>query len=222
MKRQYWKRGGDGGRFAVAALAFVVLGAAYAYGLLYLVTELEPVAESFASAALREDQSSRNRPMPEAQDTVAPQLPVPRNEREQAPLREPATEPIRAHQAQAAPDACSAAMAAALSNARIEFLSSSTQIVPASRNVISVLAALAHACPGQIRIAGHSDNLGPEAVNEQLSLARAQSVAAAFIEFGVAPERLTVLGFGSREPIADNATRAGRARNRRIEMTLTE
>jgi OOP family OmpA-OmpF porin len=113
-------------------------------------------------------------------------------------------------------------MTAALSNARIEFLSSSVEIVPASRNVISVLAALAHACPGRIQIAGHSDNLGPEEANEQISVARAESVASAFIEFGLEPERLTVVGFGSTVPIADNSTRAGRARNRRIEMSLVE
>ena len=111
-------------------------------------------------------------------------------------------------------------MDAALSNARIEFLSSSVEIVPASRNVISVLAALAHACPGQIVIAGHSDNLGPEDANLQISLARAESVANTFAEFGLDPNRLSVRGFGSAQPIADNNTRAGRARNRRIEMFL--
>jgi len=124
--------------------------------------------------------------------------------------------------APASDDYCHDAMVAALGNARIEFLSASAEIVPASRNVVSVLAALAHTCPGRIVVDGHSDNLGPENINEQISLERAQSVVAAFVEFGIEPQRLEARGFGSSQPIADNATAAGRARNRRIEMSLVE
>jgi len=124
--------------------------------------------------------------------------------------------------APASGDYCHDAMVAALGNAHIEFLSASAEIVPASRNVVSVLAALAHTCPGRIVVDGHSDNLGPENINEQISLERAQSVVAAFVEFGIEPQRLEARGFGSSRPIADNATAAGRARNRRIEMSLVE
>jgi outer membrane protein OmpA-like peptidoglycan-associated protein len=113
-------------------------------------------------------------------------------------------------------------MVAALSNARIEFLSASAEIIPASRNVVSVLAALAHTCPGRIVVDGHSDNLGPERINEQISLDRAQAVVDAFVEFGIEPRRLQARSFGSSRPVADNTTAAGRARNRRIEMSLVE
>jgi outer membrane protein OmpA-like peptidoglycan-associated protein len=186
-------------------MALLGLAASFVTGFFLLVPQLEPV--------LVRTEPATTEPEPGvAASVAADDLAAPETEPEPAPL--PPAEP--------AEDYCHDAMVAALGNARIEFLSASAEIIPASRNVVSVLAALAHTCPGRIVIDGHSDNLGPERINEQISLDRAQAVVDAFAEFGIEPRRLQARGFGSSRPIADNTTAAGRARNRRIEMSLVE
>ncbi len=174
-------------------------------GFFLLVPRLEPAVVQTVPAAIEEDTGI-------ASSAAAGDAAAPESEPEPAPL--PPAEPAENY--------CHDAMVAALGNARIEFLSASAEIIPASRNVVSVLAALAHTCPGRIVVDGHSDNLGPERINEQISLDRAQAVVDAFVEFGIEPRRLQARGFGSSRPVADNATAAGRARNRRIEMSLVE
>ncbi len=71
-----------------------------------------------------------------------------------------------------------------------------------------------------VEIGGHTDTTGPEAYNLDLSRRRAQTVAAALIDRGIAIERLVPLGFGSSKPRASNRTERGRARNRRIEFRV--
>ena len=73
----------------------------------------------------------------------------------------------------------------------------------------------------RIELVGHSDSTGPEAANVALSLTRAQRVADYLVSRGVEAERLLLSGAGSAEPIADNTTRLGRERNRRVEFRLT-
>jgi len=72
----------------------------------------------------------------------------------------------------------------------------------------------------QVEIIGHTDNIGSQEYNERLSLRRAQSVKNWLVKKGIASERLTATGAGSREAIASNGTPAGRAKNRRIEFRL--
>jgi OOP family OmpA-OmpF porin len=70
-------------------------------------------------------------------------------------------------------------------------------------------------------IEGHTDNVGKEASNLRLSTRRAESVRTYLIEkFGIAPERLVAKGFGSSQPVADNATPEGRQKNRRISAAI--
>ncbi|WP_326518510.1 outer membrane protein Omp38 [Acinetobacter sp. CAAS 2-6] len=72
------------------------------------------------------------------------------------------------------------------------------------------------------RIEGHTDNTGPRALNERLSLARANSVKSALVnEYNVDPSRLSTQGFAWDQPIADNSTKEGRAMNRRVFATIT-
>ena len=71
-----------------------------------------------------------------------------------------------------------------------------------------------------ITIAGHADSTGPEEYNMKLSQERALSVSNYLAAQGVAPQRLYSVGFGESRPIADNATEAGRAANRRVEITI--
>ena len=85
------------------------------------------------------------------------------------------------------------------------------------------IAALLEAYPDlSILIEGHTDSLGDAAANLALSQERAEAVRQALIERGVQPDRLTARGLGSERPIADNATSAGRAQNRRVEVYVSE
>lgn len=72
----------------------------------------------------------------------------------------------------------------------------------------------------QVEISGHTDNVGSDAYNLQLSERRAQSVYNYLVSNGVDRGRLSTKGYGSAQPIADNAIEEGRQKNRRIEFKL--
>jgi len=72
----------------------------------------------------------------------------------------------------------------------------------------------------RIQISGHTDNSGTASDNRTLSENRAKAVTNYLIAKGIAPGRLTFKGFGDTQPVADNATPEGRARNRRTELTV--
>jgi len=74
----------------------------------------------------------------------------------------------------------------------------------------------------RVRIVGHTDSTGSDAINDPLSVNRATSVRNYLADRGVAPSRTEVLGRGSREPVADNGSDSGRAMNRRVEIFLSE
>ncbi len=74
----------------------------------------------------------------------------------------------------------------------------------------------------QLTVVGHTDSTGSDAVNGPLSLDRAQSVRDYLVGRGLSATQIRTVGRGAREPIADNATDAGRARNRRVEIFLRE
>jgi outer membrane protein OmpA-like peptidoglycan-associated protein len=74
----------------------------------------------------------------------------------------------------------------------------------------------------RIRITGHTDSAGGKLENDQLSLDRAGSVRDALRIAGIAHQRLEIAGKGSSDPLADNATEEGRARNRRIAIELID
>ena len=71
-----------------------------------------------------------------------------------------------------------------------------------------------------VTIIGHTDSTGSPAVNEPLSLQRADATRDYLVSRGVAANRFQIDGRGSREPVASNDTEAGRARNRRVEIFL--
>lgn len=74
----------------------------------------------------------------------------------------------------------------------------------------------------RLNIVGHTDSTGSDAVNNPLSVERAQSVRDYLAGRGVSPTRVDTAGRGSHEPVADNATAEGRAKNRRVEIFLRE
>ncbi|OWY38770.1 hypothetical protein CEK28_11820 [Xenophilus sp. AP218F] len=96
-------------------------------------------------------------------------------------------------------------------------------IKPNLRPVLDKLAVtLQQNTATTINIIGHTDNTGSDAINNPLSVNRAKATRDYLIARGVSGERIGVDGRGSREPIADNASTAGRAKNRRIEIFVAE
>lgn len=73
-----------------------------------------------------------------------------------------------------------------------------------------------------VRIIGHTDSTGNDAINDPLSVNRAASTRQYLAARGVEAGRIAIDGRGSREPIADNGTAAGRAQNRRVEIYVGE
>jgi outer membrane protein OmpA-like peptidoglycan-associated protein len=90
---------------------------------------------------------------------------------------------------------------------------------PASDPVLQQILDLLKKTPAlKIEVQGHTDNVGGDAYNQTLSEARARAIVTWLTQHGIAAARLTAKGFGKTRPIADNATDAGRAKNRRVEI----
>ena len=73
---------------------------------------------------------------------------------------------------------------------------------------------------GDIDVIGHTCNLGSEMYNQDLSLRRAEAVAAFLVQQGVASDLIDVSGMGESSPVASNDTRTGRSENRRVEIQI--
>lgn len=105
----------------------------------------------------------------------------------------------------------------------ISFDSGRADIKPNFRPVLDGFARnLAQYPATSVTIVGHTDSRASDAVNNPLSLNRATSVRDYLAVRGVDAQRMAVHGRGSREPVADNATEAGRAMNRRVEIFIAE
>ena len=74
----------------------------------------------------------------------------------------------------------------------------------------------------RIDVVGHTDSTGSDAINEPLSLDRAESVRSYLMSRGVPARQLSVSGRGSRDPVANNDSDSGRAMNRRVEIYMSE
>jgi outer membrane protein OmpA-like peptidoglycan-associated protein len=72
----------------------------------------------------------------------------------------------------------------------------------------------------KLEMAGHTDNVGKPAMNQDLSQRRAQAVVSYLTEHGIAADRLTAVGYGDTKPVVPNATKAGRQLNRRTEFKV--
>jgi outer membrane protein OmpA-like peptidoglycan-associated protein len=74
----------------------------------------------------------------------------------------------------------------------------------------------------RVVITGHTDNVGDSEFNQKLSLERAQAVKNWLVQKGIASNRMRTVGRGEKEPVASNATDAGRAENRRMEFFVEQ
>ncbi len=104
----------------------------------------------------------------------------------------------------------------------LEFATSSSTL-PGEYDELDQLARELKDNPGiRIKIDGHTDSVGGEEGNKELSLQRAETVKAYLVKQGGSPSRITCEGIGSRKPIAENDTEHGRSINRRVEFSIEE
>jgi OmpA-OmpF porin, OOP family len=71
-----------------------------------------------------------------------------------------------------------------------------------------------------IQVTGFTDNTGASDYNQKLSEARASTVKDFLVKNGIDPSKITILGKGASDPVADNSTKEGRAKNRRVEVMV--
>lgn len=121
------------------------------------------------------------------------------------------------------PQECAAGVTAVLATRKITFPPGSAEIDGQTAGIMDALAEVLEECPTvQMEIAGYTDSQGSDSGNRALSQARADAVLLALQGRGVSVEALKATGYGEADPIADNATEAGREANRRIEFVLLD
>jgi outer membrane protein OmpA-like peptidoglycan-associated protein len=105
----------------------------------------------------------------------------------------------------------------------ILFDTNKATLKPNAQVALGKLAGIVSVFPNiNLRVEGHTDSTGSDAINNPLSRDRANSVMAFLRQQGVAASRMSAEGYGSRIPVADNGTVEGRAKNRRVEIILAE
>ena len=117
-------------------------------------------------------------------------------------------------------EACDQSLRALLVESKIEFATGSARIAPESSTLLDQLARAVIGCDVRVTVEGHTDSTGSAALNERLSLARAQAVRDALVIRGVSADLLDAEGYGAAWPVATNDTPDGREQNRRIEFNV--
>ena len=104
---------------------------------------------------------------------------------------------------------------------KVHFAYNRAGIKPDSFALLNKIVAIAKECPNEIiMIGGHTDSVGSKEYNQALSEKRAISVKKYLVSKGLKAEKIESHGYGETQPIADNMERKGRAKNRRIEITV--
>lgn len=120
--------------------------------------------------------------------------------------------------------ACSTLQAdiTALLKTPINFRTDGFTLTSGSQQELTQIADKLKACPDpKVSVVGHTDSSGNDAINVPLSNNRAKSVADYLVSQGVAGDRVTSTGVGASQPIAPNDTPAGKAQNRRVDITVS-
>jgi outer membrane protein OmpA-like peptidoglycan-associated protein len=93
---------------------------------------------------------------------------------------------------------------------------------PEARERLAKVSGIVEAYPGlKLQVEGHTDSIGSDEYNLQLSEKRADSVRAYLVSNGVRPDSISAQGFGKADPVADNSTASGRKLNRRVDMVVS-
>ena len=155
---------------------------------------------------------------PKAMVQPDPVYPTPEVNPEPVPAAAPAPAP--------APAAAAAAAAAAVSSkvtyaADAFFDFDKSVIKPEGKAKLDDLVGKVKAINLEVIIAvGHTDSVGSDAYNQKLSLRRSQAVKAYLVSKGIDKTRIYTEGKGEKQPVADNKTKEGRAKNRRVEIEV--
>jgi outer membrane protein OmpA-like peptidoglycan-associated protein len=105
----------------------------------------------------------------------------------------------------------------------VQFELNSSELTPDSSETLNKVAAKMKEYPKlRIEIQAYTDSMGEAAYNQALSEKRAASVREYLVSEGVAANRMEAKGYGESNPIADNGTREGRAKNRRVELEIID
>ncbi len=93
---------------------------------------------------------------------------------------------------------------------------------PDAREKLAKVSGILLAYPGlKVQVEGYTDNIGGDQYNLTLSQQRGDAVRAYLVSQGVSPDNITATGYGMSNPVADNATAAGRAQNRRVNLVVS-
>ena len=102
------------------------------------------------------------------------------------------------------------------------FKTGSSELLPGARERLAKVSGIVLAYPSlHLQVEGHTDSVGGDEYNQQLSEKRAASVRDYLVQQGIAPDSIEARGFGKTEPIASNETPEGRQQNRRVELVLS-
>ena len=108
--------------------------------------------------------------------------------------------------------------------ANVQFATGTATLTKAAKAELNKLVPIMTTQYPDIKVAieGYTDNTGKPETNQKLSENRANTVKAYLVGKGISADRLTTAGFGSEQPVEDNSTAAGRAKNRRVEFKLSQ
>jgi OmpA-OmpF porin, OOP family len=172
-----------------------------------------------------EDEAARSRLTLDAAKAVGVGVAIDDRLEVAAPAQAPPSALPSAGAAPVSPEAAAqqGKLRALLEGRAIEFERGSAQLTSQGKALLDEIGAVIQSERAtRIEIQGHTDARGQAEANVKLSEDRALATLEYLAGKGVAPERLSAHGYGSRSPVADNATAEGRARNRRIEFLVKE
>ncbi len=205
-------------------LAFALLSAAT---LAYYLPRIQPqteVAESETRPAPSQDSAPETH-KPDIDQLLAQSIPDHPDDGATGTLSAPATTPVKTAlkepSQRIAGTAVDSRLVDLLKHPLVQFEISSSTLTPASRDYLDKVAAHMQEQPHiGLSIEGHTDSQDRLGKNQSLSEARARAVLDYLVSKGVASTRMASAGFGGSQPIADNETAEGRAKNRRIEFEI--
>jgi OOP family OmpA-OmpF porin len=167
-------------------------------------------AAAFAAGCATQQEAPQPAPEPAPKPAPAP-APTPAPVPEVKPAPKPAPEP-----AQPKPVAEKVTFAA-----DVLFDFDKSVVKPDGKSKLDDLSSKMRGVNLEVVIAiGHADSIGSDAYNQKLSVRRAESVKAYLVSKGIEANRIYTEGKGEKQPVADNKTREGRAKNRRVEIEV--